>query len=213
MPSTMVTATCISHRHHNAARNSPASSYACHRAGDCVISLGTSGTLFGCFHRPLIDPSGTVAPFCDATGQFLPLVCTMNCTNTTNEVREAFALDRDDIEALASDEAPGCSGVNFLPFLTGERTPNWPLATAAILGLRPGSLRSGVLYRAAMEGAAFALLGGGFAAPTLVLSKTISQQHLGFALGSLQAWRECRSWGSRLRILGLSAEAPGAGEA
>ena len=133
-------------------------------AGDCVISLGTSGTLFGCFDRPLIDPSGTVAPFCDATGQFLPLVCMMNCTNVTNEVRDAFQLDRAEIEALACNEAPGCSGVNFLPFLTGERTPNWPSSTAALLGLRPGSLKPGVLYRAAMEGASFALLGGEFAA-------------------------------------------------
>ena len=130
------------------------------RAGDCVISLGTSGTLFGCFDEPVLDPSGAVAPFCDATGRFLPLVCTMNCTTACDEIREAFQLDRDSLEALASDEAPGCSGVNLLPYLTGERTPNWPLATAAVLGLRPGFLRPGLLYRAAMEGAIFSLLGG-----------------------------------------------------
>jgi sugar (pentulose or hexulose) kinase len=36
------------------------------------------------------------------------------------------------------NEQPGCSGVNFLPYLVGERTPNWPQATGALLGLTPG---------------------------------------------------------------------------
>ena len=125
-----------------------------------MISLGTSGTLFGCFDHAVLDASGTVAPFCDATGRFLPLVCTMNCTNVMNEVRDAFGLDYDEMDALAMDEAPGCSGMNMLPFLTGERTPNWPTATAAVLGIGPGMLRPGLLYRAAMEGATFALLAG-----------------------------------------------------
>jgi sugar (pentulose or hexulose) kinase len=92
----------------------------------------------------------------------------MNCTNIMNEVREAFGLGYDDIEALAMDEAPGCSGMNMLPFLTGERTPNWPTATAAVLGIGPGMLRPGLLYRAAMEGATFALLAG-----MLVVQRTI----------------------------------------
>lgn len=56
-------------------------------AGDCVMSLGTSGTLFGTSAAPLVNPSGTVAPFCDATGRWLPLLCTQNCTNLTEEVR------------------------------------------------------------------------------------------------------------------------------
>jgi len=33
---------------------------------------------------------------------------------------------------------PGCCGVSFLPYLVGERTPNWPQATGALLGLTPG---------------------------------------------------------------------------
>ena len=56
---------------------------------------------------------------------------------------------------------PGCGGVRFLPYLVGERTPNWPEATGALLGLRPGSLADpGVAYRAAMEGATYALRDG-----------------------------------------------------
>ena len=52
------------------------------------MSLGTSGTLFGTSNVPLLDSSGTVAPFCDATGRWLPLLCTQNCTNLTEEVLE-----------------------------------------------------------------------------------------------------------------------------
>ena len=55
--------------------------------GTWVMSLGTSGTLFGLSTKPILDPSGAVSPFCDATGSWLPLLCTMNCTTVTEEVR------------------------------------------------------------------------------------------------------------------------------
>lgn len=61
---------------------------------------------------------------------------------------------------LAEAEGPGARGVNFLPYLTGERTPNWPNSSGVLVGLRQNSLRPGVVYRAAMEGATFALLSG-----------------------------------------------------
>lgn len=52
-----------------------------------VVSLGTSGTLFGRSSVPILDPSGVVAPFCDASGAWLPLLCTLNCTKVLEEVR------------------------------------------------------------------------------------------------------------------------------
>ena len=55
--------------------------------GAFVASLGTSGTLFGASGAPVVDPSGGIAPFCDATGQWLPLLCTMNCTLVPGEAR------------------------------------------------------------------------------------------------------------------------------
>ena len=48
--------------------------------GTAVISLGTSGTLFGCSSRPVFDKEGIICAFCDATGKYLPLICTLNCT-------------------------------------------------------------------------------------------------------------------------------------
>ena len=128
--------------------------------GQAVMSLGTSGTLFCRSSAPVADPTGTVAPFCDATGGYLPLLCTLNCTSATEEVRKAFGMDLDTLTDLAAREPPGAHGVNFVPYLMGERTPNLPQATGALLGLRPGLMRPGVVFRAALEGATYSLLAG-----------------------------------------------------
>jgi len=130
-----------------------------------VCSVGTSGTLFlSTPTAPAADPSGIVAPFCDAAGGFLPLLCTQNCTAPAAEVRAAFGLSHAAAESLAAAaiaaRAPDAEPLLFLPYLSGERTPNWPHASGALLGLRPGSLAPGPLYAAAIEGAALALRAG-----------------------------------------------------
>lgn len=135
------------------------------RPGRLVVSLGTSGTLFGASDVPVFDVTGAIAPFCDALGGYLPLLCTLNCTRVVEEARawarNGEAASHAALAARAREVPPGCDGVRFLPYLVGERTPNWPEATGALLGLRPGSLADpGVAYRAAMEGATFALRGG-----------------------------------------------------
>jgi xylulokinase len=136
----------------------------CVSEGTLVCSLGTSGTLFGRADAPpRVDPSGSVAPFRDAAGGYLPLLCTLNCTRVVEEAREVFGAGRshDELGALAAEVSPGCDGVRFLPYLVGERTPNWPEASGALVGLRPGSLGDpGVAYRAAMEGATYGLVAG-----------------------------------------------------
>jgi xylulokinase len=128
--------------------------------GTLVVSLGTSGTLFGPSDRPVLDPAGLIAPFCDATGRWLPLLCTMNCTVVTEEVRACFGLPHDRLTQLAADEPIGAGGVTFLPYLQGERAPDWPHARGVVHGLGPGSMRPGTLYRAALEGATLALAHG-----------------------------------------------------
>ncbi len=130
------------------------------RDGLMVVSLGTSGTLFGYSSKPIVDPTGAVAPFCDSTGGWLPLVCTQNCTTVVEEVRQGTDLQHDELSAMAADVEAGCGGLLFLPYLTGERTPNWPRSSGVLHGIRPGSLSPGTLYRAAMEGASFALWQG-----------------------------------------------------
>ncbi len=130
------------------------------KAGATVVSLGTSGTVFAYSARPVIDPSGLIAGFCDSTGAWMPLLCTMNVTGVTEEVRSAFGLSHEEISRKAEAVAPGCGGLNFLPYLQGERVPNLPAATGALLGLRPGYLDAGRLFRAAIEGTSLGLASG-----------------------------------------------------
>lgn len=90
-------------------------------------------------------------------------MCTQNCASSATEVQRASGHSRDAITRLAeSDASPACAAsLHVLPYLNGERTPQWARATGAIIGLRPGTLEdSGRLYRAAIEGSTFALLHG-----------------------------------------------------
>ncbi|MCB9881740.1 MAG: xylulokinase [Planctomycetes bacterium] len=122
------------------------------RDGVTVVSLGTSGTLFVRSEAPVLDPRGLIAPFCDSTGAWLPLLCVMNLTLVTEEIRSAFALSHEEITERALRVPIGSDGPLMLPFLQGERVPALPMATGSLDGLRPGWLEPGRLYRAALEG-------------------------------------------------------------
>lgn len=130
------------------------------REGLAVVSLGTSATVFAHAPRPIDDPSGSIAPFCDSSGGWLPLVCLMNATGVLEEVRAAFGGTLDDLTRAAREVERGAQGVTFVPFLMGERVPNLPQASGTLLGLRPGTLRAGHVFRAALEGVALNLAGG-----------------------------------------------------
>ena len=74
--------------------------------------------------------------FADATGRFLPLVCTLNATKVTDTVARLLGRTRDELEQVARSCAPGAAGVVLLPYLDGERTPNLPDATGTFAGIR-----------------------------------------------------------------------------
>jgi xylulokinase len=118
-------------------------------AGQPVVSLGTSGTAYAVSDRQAHDRTGTVAGFADATGRFLPLAATLNCTLAVDRVAELLRLDRDHVEPSGD--------VVFLPYLDGERTPNLPLASGTLVGVRHGTRPQQILM-AAYEGAALSLL-------------------------------------------------------
>lgn len=126
-------------------------------AGLAVLSLGTSGTVFAHADAPVCDPDGEIAPFCGSGGGWLPLGCTMNATVATEAARSLLGLDIDGFEERVSRVPAGAEGVLCLPFLTGERSPDLPDATGALLGLTPRNLAPENVARAAMEGATFAL--------------------------------------------------------
>jgi xylulokinase len=127
--------------------------------GDTALSLGTSGTAFCVADRPTADPSGTVAGFADATGRFLPLVCTLNATKVTDAVARLLGVDAAGLDALAAGVPSGADGLVLVPHLDGERTPNRPDATGVLSGIRSDVSRE-QLARAAVEGVVCNLLAG-----------------------------------------------------
>jgi len=122
--------------------------------GPVAVSLGTSGTVFAYRSTAAVDPQGEAAAFCDSTGGWLPLAATLNCTSATEWARELFGMDHAAVDAaIAEGHAPGLA---FLPYLSGERTPNRPRGSGIFVGLRPSHGRN-ALIRAVFEGVTFGL--------------------------------------------------------
>ncbi len=129
------------------------------RPGDLALSLGTSGTAFTVSAEPSADASGTVAGFADATGRYLPLVCTLNASKVTDTMARLLGLDHDRFDKLALGAPAGASGLVLVPHLDGERTPNRPFASGALSGLR-SDVTQAQFARAAVEGVVCNLLAG-----------------------------------------------------
>ena len=120
--------------------------------GEVAVSIGTSGTAFAVTDVPAADPSGAVAGFADATGRFLPLVCTINAGLVMASVARMTGTDLTGLDARAMAAEAGASGITLLPYFDGERTPNLPLATGVVSGLSTANGTAENLARAAVEG-------------------------------------------------------------
>jgi xylulokinase len=125
------------------------------RRGDAVMSIGTSGTVYAVSDRPTADPTGAVAGFADATGRYLPLVCTSNAAKVIDAAARLLGVDHVEFDRLALAAEPG--GPIVLPYFDGERTPNRPTATGALGGLRSDVTRE-QFARAAIDGVVCGLL-------------------------------------------------------
>lgn len=121
-------------------------------AGDVVISLGTSGTVFAAAPAVVNDPSGTVAGFADAAGAYLPIAVTLNAARILSSVAELLDVSFDEFADLALAAEPGSGGVVLVPYFEGERTPNLPNAKASFHGLTIASTTRANTARAAIEG-------------------------------------------------------------
>ncbi|MGO2746794.1 xylulokinase [Microbacterium sp.] len=120
------------------------------RAGDLVVSVGTSGTVFAVSDTPTRDASGLVAGFADATGGYLPLACTLNASLVLDASARLLGLDHIAFDDLALDG--DADGLVLVPYLAGERTPNLPESTGTLLGITLANLTPPTLARAAVEG-------------------------------------------------------------
>lgn len=128
--------------------------------GDVVVSLGTSGTVFGVSATAPADPTGIVAGFADATGRFLPLACTLNAARVLTATATMLGVDLAGLDRLALAAEPGAGGLTLLPYLDGERTPNLPDAAGSLHGMRRTNMTPENLARAAVEGMLCGLAAG-----------------------------------------------------
>ncbi|MFD3400872.1 FGGY family carbohydrate kinase [Kribbella sp. NPDC058693] len=119
--------------------------------GDVAVSLGTSGTAFARSANPTADPTGLVAGFADATGEYLPLVCTLNAARVMSATANMLGLDLAEFDEAAIT-SPGSDGLVLLPFVDGERTPDLPHSTGLIYGLTRATMQPATMARAAVEG-------------------------------------------------------------
>ncbi len=122
------------------------------REGVVTASFGTSGTIYACAEKPVVDPRGEIAAFCDSTNRWLPLLCTMNVTVATEMVRRDFGIDHAEFEKTAAKAPAGSDGLVLVPYLEGERTPNVPDGTGVFFGVRQKSFSAAHYARATMEG-------------------------------------------------------------
>jgi xylulokinase len=122
------------------------------RPGVITASFGTSGTIYACAEKPVVDPLGEIAAFCDSTNRWLPLLCTMNVTVATEMVREDFGWSYEKFAAEAARVPAGANGLLLLPYFEGERTPNVPEGTGVWFGVNKKTFEAGHFARASMEG-------------------------------------------------------------
>ena len=140
------------------------------RPGIVSATMGTSGVVFA--HTPEVgfDPLGRLQRFCHAVpGEFCAFGVVLSAGGSFQWLRnelgdievEAAKARKTDPYFLLTEEAalakPGCEGLFFLPYLTGERAPHFdPYARGGWIGL---TIRHGRehLIRSVLEGATFAM--------------------------------------------------------
>jgi len=117
--------------------------------GTPVISLGTSGTAYLRSREAPADPSGQVFADASASGDHLPLTCTLNATLAVDNLAGMLGIERDAVAERTR--------AVVMPFLSGERLPNYPDARGSIVGIDHATT-AGEILLAAYEGVAYSLV-------------------------------------------------------
>jgi xylulokinase len=120
--------------------------------GEVVVSIGTSATVFTSTDTRIVDPSGAIAGFADATGRRLPLLALLNGARTLVATAQLLGTDVAGLDILACSGSLDADGLTLVPYLDGERTPNLPDATGSLVGITRQNLTPQNLARAAVLG-------------------------------------------------------------
>jgi xylulokinase len=124
------------------------------------LTVGTSGVVFATTPSALIEPEGRLHAFCHAVpGLWHFMGVMLSAAGSLQWYRDTLAPNMSFDELLKEAEMvpAGSEGLQFLPYLTGERTPHPdPLARGAFIGLTIRHQRAH-MTRAVLEGVAFGL--------------------------------------------------------
>ncbi|MEA3408314.1 MAG: xylulokinase [Chloroflexota bacterium] len=131
--------------------------------GDAYCYVGSSAWISFVSHDPLYDPQKRTFSFAHLDPDYVFPTGTMQCAGGSYDWLERLLRGEDgesmhaELDALASEVAPGAQGLFFLPYLMGERSPHWnPKARGVFVGLTMTHGRA-EMARAVLEGVAFNL--------------------------------------------------------
>lgn len=146
--------------------------------GQVQLTIGTAAQILAIRDRPVADPRLATHLYRAAQPErWYAMAAMQNAGLALEWVRGVLGLSWPEMYEALRRVPPGCDGLTFLPYLSGERTPHLdPNARGAWLGLHLHHTRAH-LARAALEGVAFSLRDGlaaleatGVCAPSLVLA-------------------------------------------
>ena len=124
------------------------------------LTVGTSGVVFATTPSALIEPEGRLHAFCHAVPNMWHFMGVMlSAAGSLQWYRDTLApnMGFDELLKEAESVSAGSEGLQFLPYLSGERTPHPdPLARGAFIGLTLRHSRAH-MTRAVLEGVAFGL--------------------------------------------------------
>jgi len=124
------------------------------------LTVGTSGVVFATTPSALIEPEGRLHAFCHAVpGMWHFMGVMLSAAGSLQWYRDTLAshISFDDLLKEAEPIPAGSEGLQFLPYLSGERTPHPdPLARGAFIGLTLRHSRAH-MTRAVLEGVSFGL--------------------------------------------------------
>ncbi|MBU4385880.1 MAG: xylulokinase [Actinobacteria bacterium] len=138
--------------------------------GDVAVSIGSSGTVLAPTGKPAVDREMALHSFCHAmpgTWYMMGVMLSAGLSlrwfrDQLGEPERTLAERRGAdpyrlLDETAAGAPPGCCGLIFLPYLTGERTPHVdPNAKGVLFGLDLTKTRAHVV-RSIMEGVVFGL--------------------------------------------------------
>ncbi len=128
--------------------------------GIVALTVGTSGVVFATTPSALIEPAGRLHAFCHAApGRWHFMGVMLSAAGSLQWYRDTLApeMSFDSLLKEAEESPAGSGGLQFLPYLSGERTPHPdPLARGAFIGLTVRHTRAH-MTRAVLEGVAFGL--------------------------------------------------------